>query len=616
MAIVATGQTTIIDFSDGKSLNAHLGTNTPKTQILDVNNAGGTYTPNWASSNVTITPFIYVNQQVIDPTDSAIGIEWKRREGVGSEAVLVSGETMQGDKSLKITQNKLGDSPSKLLTYIAKISYTDPDTAQTIHIEADITFSMVTTGENAKSAWISGDQVFKYAAGASTPTPASITLTANLQNVTMNKWQYKNSSGNWVNFSPAQTGATINITPDSAAFNGSTASIQLVTNDPNVGDTTSIYKVSDGIAGGPGQDGAAGLHGLTAIVSNEAHAFPAAYNGAVSTSNYAGSGTTIRLFEGATELDYDGTGTANGKWKVSLTATGITAGSLTDSGNYLTVGQHSAMANATEAASISYNIIGKRATGGAINLTVMQTFTKAKQGNVGQNAVVLTIYSENGNTFENGAGADKTLKVNAYDGSTEITSGNATWKWTKLPSATSIGSGNTLTVQASDVTGMAVYKLEMTYPKTGGKKYYDTFTIVDKTDNYQAEIQSTGGNIFKNTQGNTILTCRVYQNGVEVDAPKSAIAQASNPSGGTSGQFYYKILTTGAIPRTTILMKYTTSWGNAPGGDQHTLTYNWYRWDSEGTAMDGGAIWAVGKCVYAGPEDVDNKTTFYCEVNK
>jgi hypothetical protein len=34
--------------------------------------------------------------------------------------------------------------------------------------------------------------VFKYANGGSTPAPTQITLTANLQNVTMGKWQYKN----------------------------------------------------------------------------------------------------------------------------------------------------------------------------------------------------------------------------------------------------------------------------------------------------------------------------------------------------------------------------------------------------------------------------------------
>ena len=43
MPIIATGSQTIIDLSDGKSLSVYLGTNQPRTQILDVN--AGTYSP-------------------------------------------------------------------------------------------------------------------------------------------------------------------------------------------------------------------------------------------------------------------------------------------------------------------------------------------------------------------------------------------------------------------------------------------------------------------------------------------------------------------------------------------------------------------------------------------
>ena len=80
-------------------------------------------------------------------------------------------------------------------------------------------------------------------------------------------------------------------------------------------------------------------------------------------------------------------------------------------------------------------------------------------------------------------------------------------------------------------------------------------------------IESTGGDVFKNTVGTSTLTCRLWQNGTEVDLD----------------------------------------------GDEHT--YNWYRWDKDGNAMDDGGIFATGKSINVDGDDVDGKTTFICEVS-
>ena len=135
---------------------------------------------------------VYANQTAIALTDSAITITWKRREGSAAETALTSGETVSGNV-LTISANKLTGVSSGLLTYIAYISYLDPDNGLTTNATADISFALVKTGENAKSAWISGAQVFKYDADGAV-SPAQITLTANVQNVVLNKWQYRNAS--------------------------------------------------------------------------------------------------------------------------------------------------------------------------------------------------------------------------------------------------------------------------------------------------------------------------------------------------------------------------------------------------------------------------------------
>lgn len=193
MAIIATGSKTIIDLSDGKSLSAYLGSNQPRTQIRDVN--ANTFQPDWttAAGKLVITPVIYVNQTAIALSNTALSITWKRKEGSGAEAALTSGKSVSGNV-LTVNQNKLYGVTSGLLTYIAYVTYTDPDTGLPINATADISFALVSTGENAKSAWISGEQVFKYTA-AGAVSPAQITLTANLQNVTMGKWQYQWGAG-------------------------------------------------------------------------------------------------------------------------------------------------------------------------------------------------------------------------------------------------------------------------------------------------------------------------------------------------------------------------------------------------------------------------------------
>lgn len=146
-----------------------------------------------------------------------------------------------------------------------------------------------------------------------------------------------------------------------------------------------------------GATGSTGAASLSAVMSNEAHVLPAATDGTV--SSYVGSGTELRVYEGATELAYDGVGTANGSWKATLAGTNITPGSLTDSGAYLTVGAHSAVAAGTDTSSIAYTITGKSASGTSFTLTKTQTFTKSKQGAVGSAGPAVVVTASRATTF-------------------------------------------------------------------------------------------------------------------------------------------------------------------------------------------------------------------------
>ena len=131
--------------------------------------------------------------------------------------------------------------------------------------------------------------------------------------------------------------------------------------------------------------GTDGVSSLQYLLSNEAHIVPAASNGVV--SSYTNSETEIYVYEGTTELVYDGVGTSNGTWKINTPTVSpsgkITVGDLIDEGNYLLVKNHSAMDNSTDSVTISYPIIGKTTDGTSFSFTKTQTIAKSKEGSDG-----------------------------------------------------------------------------------------------------------------------------------------------------------------------------------------------------------------------------------------
>lgn len=172
-----------------------------------------------------------------------------------------------------------------------------------------------------------------------------------------------------------------------------------------------------------------GSDAVSALLSNEAHVFPASVTGAV--SSYTGSGTELRVYEGAGELTYDGVGTANGRWTFSTAGTNITRGVITDSGSYATIGQHSGVADGIDAASLIYTITGKTTAGAAFTLTKAQTFSKSKTGATGVGTT--------GNTGQSNHRVYKAVTIGsppATPGSTVSGATPATWSATPLSLST------------------------------------------------------------------------------------------------------------------------------------------------------------------------------------
>ena len=620
--IIATGSKTIIDLSDGKSLSVYLGSNRPRTQIKDVNASPATFTPNWATSPyLVITPTVYANNTFIELSNANLSVTYTRKEGnntspTGSQ--LTTGESVSGNV-LTVNANKLDTASGNTLTYVASVVYNDPDTSLPINAKAEISFALVTTGLNgengddAKFAWISGEQVFKYTTAGGTPTPSQIVLTANVQGVTVSKWQYKNSSGNWADYPTSSDNTSINgttliVKPSHAVFVNDVATIQLTTSDNNISDVTSVYKVVDGTAGASVS---------MAFLTNESITFAAAAESAGGKVASATATCNVVAYTGTSKV----TPTVG-------TITGAPTGMTVSKGNAtngeipitITVSNSNLGANGPVHGQLVVPITAPVSTNLIISWNKVNT---GATGSTGQNAIVFSLYAPNGTVFVNAASSEtKTIKAQAYDGSTEIADANASFKWYKYSNGNWIElattankynvSGSTLTVYASEVPYEASFKCEMTYQS---KKYTDIITLTDKTDNYQMSIDSTGGDVFKNTRGTTVLTARLWQNGYEVDEPKSSIYTNADPTSPTpaTGDYYYKY-TSGS--HAVKLMRYSGSaWEDVTSNAtyKHTKTYTWYRRDANGDSMDSGAAFATGKAIYVTDADVTNKTVFICE---
>jgi len=601
MAIIATGSKTIIDLSDGKSLSCYLGANHPRYQIYDQNT--GTYNPNWQTTNLVVTPVVYANQTAIQLSDSHLAITWKRKEGSGTEENLDSTTETVSGKALTVSANKMSSSVS-MLTYIAHVVYTDPDTTLPINATAEITFAFVTTGQNAKTAWISGEQAFKYETASGTPTPAQIELTAHLQNVTMTKWQYKNSSDDWTDYpttadNPSITGTTLIVKPShTGVFNDSVATIRIVTSDQNLTDIISLYKIVDG---------SEGVASCIAFLTNENITFAGNKSGKVAAVTKT---CNVVAYRGTTK-ETPTVGTISGEIANQLT---VTKGSASNNEIPLTI-----------AVTANSNLGGSGERSGVISVPITSPVTTTLQiqwskvntgatGAAGANAIVFSLYAPNGNTFLNHEGS-LVIQSQAYDGSTPITS-DATYAWYKFENGSwgnpiSGATSDSYTVNGSDVASSASFKCVMTY---GGNTYSDVIDLIDKTDNFQLDVDSTAGDVFKNTVGTTHLIARLWQSGAEVDTPKSTVYATTAPSNPNEGDCYWLYST--SSPTCTLMRYNGSSWGDVTSDATYgqKYTYTWYRRDQNGDAMDSGSAFATGKVIYVDGDDVTNKTTFVCEV--
>lgn len=318
--VLTSSQLTFVDITDQRKLSAYLTSNLTTIQTLD----SGTYSPSWSSTNLVVTPQVFIDQTPLDLSN--VTITWKRKDGNSSETDLKTGETVSNNV-LTVKANNLGTSASGMITYICYVSYTDTETNQTVNITDQMTYTLIKAAENAKTCTISGPQVFKYDKDGVCTSDTQITLTGVTQNVTISKWQYYNATDKAYQDYPTTTENT-NITSSilyvantHAVFDASgIAKIKLLTSDADVYDIITIAKVYDGMTGSDGKPGENGAAAYTILLTNEAYAFPGTTNtakeGSVTTEVVAYQGTTEKT---AVIKTVDGIAATNTKTTTSTT---------------------------------------------------------------------------------------------------------------------------------------------------------------------------------------------------------------------------------------------------------------------------------------------------------
>ena len=599
--ILTSSQQTFVDITDQRKLSAYITSNLPKTQSEDPNVLPHEYAPSWASTNLVLTPVLFLDQTNVSPTAEGVTITWKRKDGVASETALTSGETVKNG-ILTVSADKLATSDSGMITYICYISYYDSETKNTINISSDITYTLVKNATNAKLCYVTSDTyVFKYDTSSALVGASQATLSAQVQGVTISKWQYKNASGAWTDYPTTSdntgiTGGTLVVKPAHAVFNDNVAQIRVLTSDADVYDSITITKIYDGAKGDKGATGSAGSGGLSVVLGNETQAIAC-----TSAGKTAAASTVTIPFTGYVGITQTATTCSVGTLPTGITLKTNTAATATAAGKIeLSVAASSDLGGTSVLSgdiTLTFTLSGK-------TVTKVFSWTKSKAGSNGTSAVVFSVYAPNGTIVQNQSGS-LTLATSAYSGTTAIT---GTYQWAKYVNGTwtniSGATASTLTVSGSDIVNIQSYRCTMTY---SSKTYVDVITVEDKSDPYVSEMLSIGGYTVKNNLGGVVPYVIVRTNQQEVDALLGNISETA-PSTPKSGDFWYKIDHTA---KSVTLMKYNgTSWANAT--EKQTLTYTWYAQDKDGKEI---TFEKTGKVIYLSAADIDSIMTLQCDVS-
>ena len=192
----AQGQFTIIDYNDALTLTGYIGSTHTKTQMYNPDN--GTYSPDWATNNVVLTPSLYVIGTTTDKITSTNVTSVKWYVGTSTSAITSTGNyALSGSKShiLTIKANVMAGLPG--IDYRCVITYKDDSTGLSITHPLTISFARVVNGSGITDLLITtpSGNVFKNSEVATLTAKAELWRgsTVDTTNVTY-KWAVMDST--------------------------------------------------------------------------------------------------------------------------------------------------------------------------------------------------------------------------------------------------------------------------------------------------------------------------------------------------------------------------------------------------------------------------------------
>jgi len=277
MAILATGQLTFIDYNDALSLTGYINSTHPKTQVYS-KDAGGTFNPNWQTSNNILTVNLFKQAAGAAGVDllaaaggNGAGIsnaKWTLKLHTDAAVDILAGGTnanfgtVGAAAPFALTLNKNCMSidgtikPSLECTF--SCTYTDPATSLSIDFKTSVTFGLIRSGGKAVFVQIEESNGL-YVIRNGAVGPGSLTLKFKVFRngvpdtvVTGSaQWKYKDPGGSWTNDGSAvalsgsnpETAATkvINAATVDAITNSRTYRIELTDNDTEAEATGTVY---------------------------------------------------------------------------------------------------------------------------------------------------------------------------------------------------------------------------------------------------------------------------------------------------------------------------------------------------------------------------------------
>lgn len=329
-----------------------------------------------------------------------------------------------------------------------------------------------TPGSSAKTVFISGNQIFKYPKGATTPEGgATITLTAVESNFTGSnrKWY---ADGKVIS---GQTGTNLVINHTDSYWGNKTFIVFKYEAD-GIYDEMTVTKLYDG------------SDTYSVILTNESQVLSADSNGNVSAQEAEKAKTKVRVFKGMTELSVSSTVATTGKFTIS------TSGSLADGSGTCTYIKKEAGDKADDGANVGIKLTSVSAShnSGSVPIkiylesgdkTVIKdfTFSKSKTGAAGSHAKVIQITGGNSIIQKKDGSYDPSNGIVLTALKKNIASGTIQWSGDGVPSNTT---GDSYTVPVSSFNNRKTVTIRAQL--SSDSSVYDIHTISKVTDGTDA----------------------------------------------------------------------------------------------------------------------------------